>query len=267
MTAPARGAGAPPAPRPVWRPLDCHAHTRWSDGALDVEELVATVRARGARPGVADHVSRDVRGAVDSVDEVRDYLDALEQYEVARGGEFCWHDNLWRELPDDLARRFTHRIGSLHAIFLPGGGTLHAFSARVPAGLTPDAYMEAHVANLERFAREMPVDILAHPTLVPLPWRERPLEELWTEEREERAVGALHRAGIAFELSNRYRPHERFVRRAAARGVRLSLGSDGHTAEQVGDLAFPLALARRVGVRDGELYDPHVHGSKTLELT
>ncbi len=89
--------------------------------------------------------------------------------------------------------------------------------------------MEIHVAALERFAAEMPVDILAHPTLLPVPLRALPIESLWTEARETRAVAALRGGGIAFEISNRYRPHERFVQRAHAAGVRLSLGSDGHT--------------------------------------
>jgi histidinol phosphatase-like PHP family hydrolase len=123
--------------------------------------------------------------------------------------------------------------------------------------------MEAHVANLERFAREMPVDILAHPTLLPLALRRYPLEELWTEAREERAVRALAAAGIAFEISNRYRAHERFIRRAYEHGVRISLGSDGHTIEQVSDLAYPLSVARAIGVADDELYDPTRHGSRT----
>ena len=106
------------------------------------------------------------------------------------------------------------------------------------------------------------VDILAHPTLLPMKLRKLPLEELWTEPREERAVAALARAGIAFEISNRYRPHERFVRRAADAGVRISLGSDGHTAEQVGQLAWPRELAARVGVPEDELFDPLVHGGR-----
>ena len=50
----------------------------------------------------------------------------------------------------------------------------------------------------------------------------------------------LRAAGIAFEISNRYRPHERFVRRAVAAGVRISLGSDGHTREQVAALELSL---------------------------
>ena len=243
-------------------PTDLHAHTTMSDGALSPEEVVATAAARGVRPSVADHLSRDVTSAVKSVDGVRSYLDELDRHAVLRGGEFCWHDALWRELPRDLVARFTHRVGSLHAVHLPDRSRVHMFQRRFPEGLSLDGYMDAHVKNLERMAGEMPIDVFAHPTLLPLPLRPLPLESLWTEEREARAVEALFRAGIAFEISNRYRPHERFVARAIARGVRISLGSDGHTVEQVADLAWPLALARRLGVQDEELYDPTVHGSR-----
>jgi histidinol phosphatase-like PHP family hydrolase len=204
-----------------------------------------------------------VSKAVDSIDGVRAYLDALDPFDVFRGGEFCWHDSLWRELPDDLNRRFTHRIGSLHAITLANGTLVHAFSRRLPPDLTPDAYMGAHLDTLERFAREMPVDILAHPTLVSIPFRHLDPERLWTEAREERAVTALRDANIAFEFSNRYPPHPRIARRAVTSGLRISLGSDGHTRDQVADVAAPLALARSLGVRDEDLYDPARHGSKT----
>jgi histidinol phosphatase-like PHP family hydrolase len=245
-----------------WLPRDCHAHTTFSDGTLTVAELVEHVRARGVLPSVADHLSGDVEYAVKDIDGVSDYLDELEEHDVGRGGEFCWHDPLWRALPPEADRRFTHLIGSLHGVFLPSSDqVVHAFRP-MPAGLTPDAYMDIHLDNAERFAREMPVDILAHPTLVPMSLRRLPLEEVWTEAREERLVEALGRAGIAFELSARYPPHERLVRRAVAAGLRLSLGSDGHTSTQVGDIVGPLALARAVGVRDEELYDPVAHGRR-----
>ena len=195
--------------------------------------------------------------AVTTLSEVRAYLDELEHYDILRGGEFCWHDALWRELPDDLAERFTHRLGSLHAIYLDDGTLVHAFSRKYPTALTHDAYMDALIANAERLAVTMPVDILAHPTLVNLTLRSVPQEELWTEEREERLVTALFEAGLAFEISARYKPHERLVRRAVDRGVRISIGSDGHSADQVGDLTFPLALARHCGVRDEDLFDPY----------
>ena len=241
----------------AWKPVDCHAHSTLSDGALDVPQLIEHVTGRGVRPCVSDHISRVVSGAVASIDAIRAYLDELERYPIARGGEFCWHDALWRELPDDLAGRFTHRLGSLHAIYLDDRTLVHAFSRRFPASLTRDEYMDALVANAEALAGTMPVDILAHPTLVNLTLRDVPADELWTEEREERLVAALFDAGIAFEISARYKAHERLVRRAIDRGVRISLGSDGHSADQVGDLTFPLALARHCGARDEDLFDPY----------
>lgn len=252
---------------PAWRPRDCHAHTTCSDGALAPAELVTTVRARGARPSIADHLSRDVGTAVKSPEAVDVYLDVLTALrnlvpDLAISAEFCWHDHLWRELDAATFARFTHTVGSLHAVRLPDGAWQHMFAPRIPAGLDVDAYMDAHVAELERFCAAMPVEILAHPTLLPIPLRERPLEELWTEAREERAVRALAAAGICFEVSNRYRPHARFVARAVAAGVRLSLGSDGHGAGQVGDVAWPLEAARAAGARDADLYEPTVHGRR-----
>ena len=256
-----------------------------SDGVLTPAALVGLAHERGVRPTVADHCSGDVALAVKTVEAFRRYLAVLEAVQgahpdLAISGEFCWHDPLWRELPAALWDRLTHAVGSLHAVHVPSGASpsssgsgsngasgesglwVHMFARRWPDGLDVDTYMDAHVANLERFAREMPVDILAHPTLLPLPLRGHSLEALWTEPREMRAIRALAAAGIAFEISNRYRPHERFVRRAADAGVRLSLGSDGHTVQQVADIAWPLALARACGVPDASLYDPFVHGRR-----
>ena len=109
----------------------------------------------------------------------------------------------------------------------------------------------------------MPVDILAHPTLLPPPMRTIDPHDLWSEAHEERMVRALATAGIAFEISARYPPHERLVRRAADAGVRIALGSDGHSREQVANIVASLALARTVGVADDALYDPRRHGSRT----
>ena len=245
-----------------WQPLDCHAHTTLSDGVLTPEQLVERVRSRGVRPTISDHVSTDIALGIKTVAAARDYLEAIEPLDVYRAAEFCYHDTLWRELPADVTDRFTHRIGSLHAVDLGNGDWVHAFQPGMPSGLTLPAYMEGYMTTLERFASEMPVDILGHPTLLHSSVRRLPHEEVWTEGMEERVVEALHAAGIAFEISSRYRPHERIVRRAMERGVRISLGSDGHRDEQVGEISFSLALARALGIEDADLYDPAVHGRR-----
>jgi len=230
---------------------------------MSVADVAARGKTLGVRVTVSDHISRDAPTSVDSVTAIESYLDDLEQYDVLRGGEFCWHDALWREVPQYLVRRFTHRVGSLHSIRLANGQFFRAFSSALPEGLTTAQYMDAHVASLEALADEMPVDILAHPTLVPPPMRMLDPHELWSEALETRAVNALLKAGVAFEVSARYQPHERLVRRAAEAGVRLSLGSDGHRSDQVGNIEVPLALVRSLGVADDSLYDPERHGSRT----
>jgi histidinol phosphatase-like PHP family hydrolase len=247
----------------TWKPTDCHAHSKHSDGALTVLEVETRGRLLGVRVSVSDHISRDAPTIVDSVPAIERYLDDLEQHDVLRGGEFCWHDGLWREVPPSLVRRFTHRLGSLHSIRLADGKFFRAFSSALPTGLTPAQYLEAHVTSLEALADEMPVDVLSHPTLIPPPLRTIDPHELWSEALETRVVKALLNAGIAFEISARYVPHERLVRRAADAGVRLSLGSDGHARVQVANIAAPLELARSVGVADEALYDPERHGSRT----
>ncbi|HEY9228783.1 MAG TPA: hypothetical protein VIP11_19175, partial [Gemmatimonadaceae bacterium] len=240
----------------TWQPVDCHAHSTFSDGKLTVAEVVERAAALGVRPSVSDHISHASAYAMDTIAEVVDYLDALDEFDVLRAGEFCWHDTFWRELPGDVVRRFTHRLGSLHAVRLPDGRLVGAFSHHIPTDLAVDAYMDAHAACVEQLAREMPVDVFAHPTLIALPFRELDVDMLWTEARETRIVDALYHAGIAFEVSSRYWPHERIVRRAKDRGVRISLGSDGHTREQVANISRPLALARQLGIADEDLYDP-----------
>ena len=108
----------------TWQPTDCHAHSRHSDGALTVADVIARARALGVRPSISDHVSRDAPTTVDSPAAVAAYLDDLEQYDVLRGGEFCWHDPLWRELPPTLVRRFTHRLFHKSANSFPFGRSI-----------------------------------------------------------------------------------------------------------------------------------------------
>jgi len=67
-----------PTRDPSWQPRDCHAHTTWSDGDLSVEAVIAAVRARGVRPSISDHVTRDATHGLTSLDLVRAYLDALD---------------------------------------------------------------------------------------------------------------------------------------------------------------------------------------------
>lgn len=241
---------------------DLHCHTTMSDGHLSLDRVVEIAQGRGVQVGIADHIStRNPAMFVATVDEVRDYLDAVEGAPVFRSGEFCWCDTMWRDLPDEVMDRFDYRIGSNHGFWLPDGSVASPWWERLPEpwNREPQRLMEILAANLCDMVRTMPVQIAAHSTLIPPALREMESDPhaWWTEEREDRYVEALAESGVALEISNRYRlPHDRLLVKAKQAGVRFSLGSDGHGERQVAALEWAADTARRVGVTDADLFVP-----------
>lgn len=241
---------------------DLHVHTTMSDGLLSLAEVVAEGEARGVRVGIADHVSsRNPSLMVSTAAEFGRYLAALEEAPVWRSAEFCWCDTLVLELPPELLDRLDYRVGSNHGFRLPGGGMGSPWweSLPEPWNARPHALMDVLVDELCRMVREMPIQIAAHSTLTPpaLLALEPDVHAWWTPVREDRYVQALVESGVALEISNRYRlPHDRLLSKALQAGARFSLGSDGHTRNQVARLDWAAATARRVGITDGELFVP-----------
>lgn len=250
---------------PLLGSQDLHCHTDMSDGKLPLARVVEVAASRGVQVGIADHVSTRSGWMVSTVDKVRRYIEAIEGAPVFRSAEFCWCDTMWRELPDELMRRFDYRIGSNHGFWLPDGSVGSPWEERLPEAWKGRAQelMEIMVANLCDMVRTMPVEIAAHSTLTPpaLHRLERDVHAWWTEEREDRYVEALVESGVALEISNRYRlPHDRLLVKARQAGVRFSLGSDGHAEAQVASLGWAVETALRVGVADGDLFVPERRG-------
>lgn len=240
---------------------DLHAHTTMSDGDLPLARVAELARERGVFIGIADHVStRNTERFVATEEAVRRYQDALEGAPVLRSAEFCWCDTLWQDLPDEVMERFDYRIGSNHGFWLPDGTTASPWWQRLPApwDREPGRLMDLMVANLCDMVRTMPVQIAAHSTLMPPALLALDdADAWWTAEREDRYVEAVVDSGVALEISNRYRlPHDRLLRKAREAGARFSLGSDGHTEQQVGRLEWAVETARRVGITDADLFVP-----------
>jgi histidinol phosphatase-like PHP family hydrolase len=241
---------------------DLHSHTTMSDGALGLEEVVRLAEERGVAIGISDHVStRNPERFVSTLPRLRDYLDALDRFPVFRSAEFCWCDGFYAAIPDELMRRFDYRIGSNHGFALPDGSLGSPWWKTLPDlwNDRPGELMELMVSNLCDLVRAMPIEIVAHPTFMPVAFFsfENDVHAWWTEEREDRFIDAVVESGVALEISNRYRlPHDRLLRKAREAGARFSLGSDGHDARQVARLDWAVETARRVGITDSDLFSP-----------
>jgi histidinol phosphatase-like PHP family hydrolase len=250
---------------------DLHVHTSMSDGDLPLERVVQIARDRGVVVGIADHIStRNLERFVSSARAVERYLDALDGAPVFRSGEFCWCDELWASLSDEVRERFDYRVGSNHGFWLPDGSMASPWWQRLPAAWAgrPGELIDVMVRNLCDLVRSMPIEIVAHSTLLPpaVLALEPDVEAWWTEEREDRFIDAVVASGVAVEISNRYRlPHPRFLRKAREAGACFSLGSDGHTAAQVARLGWATEAARGAGITDAAMFVPEraTAGSRT----
>ncbi|CAN5866523.1 hypothetical protein BH23GEM3_BH23GEM3_19810 [soil metagenome] len=253
-------------PRTEWEPVpgpqDLHVHTTMSDGDLPLHRVVEIARERGVTLGIADHIStRNTARFVATEQALASYLGALEEFPVFRAGEFCWCDPLWDRLPEELRARFDYRVGSNHGFWLPDGSMASPWWKTLPAPWDerPEEFMDIMVHNLCDLVRTMSVEIVAHATLTPpaLLELEPDVTAWWSGEREDRFVDAVVESGIAIEISNRYHlPHDRLLRKAKEAGARFSLGSDGHTEEQVARLDWAVDAARRAGITDADLFVP-----------
>jgi histidinol phosphatase-like PHP family hydrolase len=244
------------------RPQDLRAHTTMSDGDLPLSEVAEIALSKGVEIGIADHVStRNTKRFVASVAAVGEYLEALEGATVFRSAEFCWCDTLWSDLPEEVMARFDYRIGSNHGFWLPDGSMGSPWWQKLPEAWAsrPDDLMEVMVRNISDMVRSMPIEIVAHSTLLPpaLLALEADPEAWWTEAREERFIEALLESGVAVEISNRYKlPHDRLLRKAREAGASFTFGSDGHRREQIASLEWASAAAVRAGIGPEQMFVP-----------
>jgi histidinol phosphatase-like PHP family hydrolase len=242
--------------------LDLHVHTTMSDGDLTLQQVVELAQERGVTVGIADHVStRNLKRFVSSLQALEGYLDALDEAPVLRSGEFCWCDELWASMPVELAERLEYRIGSNHGFWLPDGSMASPWWKELPPAWAgkPGELVEIMVHNLCDLVRTMPIEIVAHSTLLPpaLLRLDPDVEAWWTESREDRYIEAVVESGVAIEISNRYRlPHDRLLRKAREAGARFSLGSDGHTEAQIARLDWAVSAAERAGIGEADMFVP-----------
>lgn len=245
---------------------DLHVHTTMSDGDVDLREVVEIADRLGVTVGIADHVStRNSALFVSSPERLERYLQALEAAPVFRSAELCWCDPFGAGLGAEIVDRFDYLVGSNHGFALPDGSLGSPWWRSLPPAWAdkPQDLVEIVVRNLCDLVASMPIAIVAHSTLLPpaLLRLDPEVQVWWTDEREDRFIEATLKAGVAIEISNRYRlPHDRFLRKARQAGARFTLGSDGHQRDQVARLDWAVDAALRAEIPDEQLFIPQRDG-------
>ncbi|HSS33456.1 MAG TPA: histidinol-phosphatase [Solirubrobacterales bacterium] len=240
---------------------DYHLHLRPDDGdtpaaryfnAENVDRYLAAAAAAGIEElGVSEHVYR-FHQALDLwrhplwVENANDDLDAYCAFVRTTPLKLGIECDYIRGVEDRTAellggRELDYVVGSVHFIG-EGNAAVDHEGWDVWEGGDPDEIWRRYFEMLAECARSGLFDILAHPDLVKVWGRARPLPEMDLRSYYEPAVEAIAESGIAVELSTaglrkpvgELYPARAFAEMCVEAGVPFALSSDAHLPEQVG---------------------------------
>ena len=208
---------------------DTHVHSDWTDGVDSIEAMARTARSLGREWMVlTDHspslgVTRGL--TADRVEAQRAELVRLNAelapFRILHGTEMEIRADGTLDYPDALLATMDVVVASVHT---GRGQSREQLTRRTLAAIdNPN------------------VDIIAHPT-GQIVNRRDPVALDWP-----RVFAAAARTGTLLEIngSPRLDLDDGLARAAAAAGVRLSLASDAHRTEELGQLAYAVSVARR----------------------
>ncbi|NVI99725.1 DNA polymerase/3'-5' exonuclease PolX [Myxococcus sp. AM009] len=215
-----------------------HAHSTWSDGRNSLEEMALAARALGLRYlTVTEHSEAAIHAGGLKVDDLKRQWEEIDRVNAAvsgvrllKGIEVDIMESGALDYADSVLEQLEVVIGSVH----------------VRHSMDEDQMTRRLLAALDNPC----LQILGHPTGRLINSREP--YPVRMDELLERAA----ERGVAVEVNGkpaRLDIKAEYVRQAVKRGVRLVVSCDAHQKEDLKNLAFAVATARRGWARKGDV--------------
>ncbi|MDQ6825227.1 MAG: DNA polymerase/3'-5' exonuclease PolX [Candidatus Eremiobacteraeota bacterium] len=211
---------------------DLHDHTDWSDGTRSIEEMAAAAHARGREYlSISDHSSGRALANGLSVDRLREQRRAIARAQkscrirLLRSSEVDIRADGSLDYPDDVLAELDLVVASIHSSFRSS--------------------KEQQTQRLLRAINNPFVTIIGHPTGALI--GERDGYEFDTEV----VFKAAAATGTALEINSnpaRLDLPADLARRANQLGCTFSVDTDAHYIENLDNLFFGVAIARKAGI-------------------
>jgi DNA polymerase (family 10) len=220
---------------------DLQMHSTWSDGANSIFEIARAALVRGLEYilitdhsqslGVASGLSvEDLRRQRAEIDALNERLGKNLDFRVLAGAEVEIKADGSLDYPDEVLAGLDLVLASLHSGLRSG--------------------REKTTERMLSAIRNPHVDVIAHPTGRLIGQRDGADLDM------EAIFQVAAESGTALEINADYRRldlSDAHARRAVELGVKLTIGSDAHEADGVGQLAYGVATARRGWVRAADV--------------
>lgn len=217
---------------------DFHVHSEWSDGAHSLEELAAAAKKKGYEYIVAtDHSeSLKVAGGLnkkelkEKIAEIRKLNKRLKGMTLLAGTEVDILPDGSLDIEEDMLQQLDIVVAAVHSGFKQG--------------------KERLTKRIINAMKNKYVHLIAHPTGRLMGVRdayELDFEEVFRVARDTNTALEINAFPSRLDLNDIN------ARRAKELGVMIALGSDTHTIDQLDDMIFGIAVARRGWLEKGDI--------------
>ncbi len=125
-------------------------------------------------------------------------------------------------------------------------------------------FMDTLVDRTVGILEHEPVDIYVNPTFLPDAIA-KDYEQLWTEERRKKVIGAAVKNQVAIEINNRYKlPSPSFLKMAKAAGAKFTFGSNNAGPGDLGRCEYGLRMVEECNLVWQDFFVP-LAGPRALE--
>ncbi len=209
---------------------DFHVHTKWSDGHDSIEDMVRAAKALGYKYiAITDHsIGRGIAKGLNEerlrqqIEEIRRLNESMSDFSILTGIEVDIRADGTIDLPDELLAELDVVIAAIHS-----------------AMTQSEEQITRRILN----AIENPhVDIIAHPTCRLIGEREPAAVDM---EAVFKAAARYNKALEINAMPDRLDLKDTHIYRARELGVKLAIGTDAHSATQLGFMRFGVGIARR----------------------
>ncbi len=231
--------------------LDLHVHLK---GGLTLDELLRRSRRHGIQYGLAVNCGKGF--PIETDEQALAFCTEMSQQPVLAGMQAEG-----REWTSMFSRR---TAAAFHYIFTDSmtwtdnrGRRMRLWIPEEVGSITNvDDFMETLVARTLGILEHEPIDIYVNPTFLPAVIAEG-YDQLWTDERIQRIVGAAARNQVAIELNDLYQlPSAKFIRAAKAAGCRFTLGTNNTSPADLRRCDYGLQMIEFCGLQPRDFFVP-----------
>ncbi|MCF8226082.1 MAG: DUF1080 domain-containing protein [Bacteroidales bacterium] len=231
---------------------DFHVHEK---GDLTMPLLIERSAKLGINYGIAANCG--LKFPIQTDEELEAYLHSIQGLPIfkamqAEGRE--WVDMFSPELVNEFdyaftdAMTWTNRKDKRMRLWIPEETEIG----------DPGDFMEQLVSQIEKVVTE-PIAIYVNPTYLPVEIEDM-YDELWTNERIDRVVGALKKNNVALEINSRLKlPGSRVIAKAKEAGVKFAMGTNNTNSENLGNLDWSIEMLEKHDLGPEHMFLP---GSK-----